>query len=116
MVAMPGSIAQRFRMGQLMSRSGAARHLLPPAFNWTLILYALVLCVGIWGLALQRIQSDYSSTLYSEREHLSSVSGTLRAQVEAMLADGVGAALAAANELDYRSDGGAGGTQFSETL
>ena len=51
-----------------------------------------------------------------EREHLRSVSGTLEAQVEAMLADGVGAALAAVNELEYRADGGAGGTQSSDTL
>jgi PAS domain S-box-containing protein len=97
-------------------RKDAARHLLPATVNWTLFAYAFVLCLGIWGLALQRIQSDYASTLLSEREHLRSVSGTLEAQVEAMLADGVGAALAAVNELEYRTDGGAGGTQSSDTL
>jgi PAS domain S-box-containing protein len=99
--------------GQLASRKDAARHLLPAAVNWTLFAYALVLCLGIWGLAYQRVQSDYASTLQSERDHLHSVSGTLKAQVEAMLADGVGAALAAANELEY---GAEGGTRWSETL
>jgi PAS domain S-box-containing protein len=98
------------------SRKAAARHLLPAAVNWTLFAYAFVLCVGIWGLAFQRIQSDYAGTMLTEREHLRSVSGTLKAQVEAMLADGVGAALAAVNELEYRADGGAGGTQTSDTL
>jgi PAS domain S-box-containing protein len=90
--------------------------LLPPAVNWTLFAYALVLCVGIWGLAFQRIESDYAATLLAEREHLRSVSGTLKAQVEAMIADGVGAALAAVNELEYRQDGGAAGTQTADTL
>ena len=97
-------------------RKDAARHLLPATVNWTLFAYAFVLCLGIWGLAFQRIQSDYAATLLTEREHLRSVSGTLEAQVEAMLADGVGAALAAVNELEYRTDGGVGGTQSSDTL
>jgi hypothetical protein len=113
---MSGHIAQRFRFGQLASRKDAARHLLPATVNWTLFAYAFVLCLGIWGLAFQRIQSDYAATLLTEREHLRSVSGTLEAQVEAMLADGVGAALAAVNELEYRADGGAGGTQSADTL
>ncbi len=99
-----------------IAQKDAARHLLPAAVNWTLFAYAFGLCVGIWGLAYQRIQSDFAATLLTEREHLRSVSGTLEAQVEAMLADGVGAALAAVNELEYRPDGGAGGTQSSDTL
>jgi PAS domain S-box-containing protein len=113
---MLGHIAQRFRFGPLASRNSADRHLLPPSVNWTLIAYTLVLCLGIWGLAFQRIESDYAATLLTEREHLRSVSGTLKAQVEAMIADGVGAALAAVNELEYRPDGGAAGTQTSDTL
>ena len=68
------------------------RRLLPAAVNWTLIAYALVLLAGIWSFAVERIESDYRSTLEAERAHLSSVSGTLEAQVEAMLGDGVGAA------------------------
>ena len=93
------------------------RRLLPAAVNWTLIVYALVLCVGVWIFALQRIQIDYRSTLETEREHLRSVSGTLQAQVEAMLGDGVGAALAAANELENHSDlSAASDAQVSDTL
>jgi hypothetical protein len=87
----------------LAARSGLMQ-LLPAAVNWTLIAYALVLLAGIWAFAVERIESDYRSTLETEREHLRSVSATLEAQVEAMLGDGVGAALAAANELDNRSD------------
>src|SRR5882672_2722213 len=113
---MRGGIAQRFRFGPLASRKATARHLLPAAVNWTLFGYAFVLCVGIWVFAFLRVQSDYAATLLSQREHLRSVSGTLKAQVEAMLADGVGAALAAVNELEYRTDGGSGGTQTADTL
>lgn len=93
------------------------RRLLPAIMSWTLIAYAFVLCLVVWGFAVERIQSDYRSTLQTEREHLGSVSGTLQAQVEAMLGDGVGAALAAANELGYRSDlVGAGDAAYSDTL
>jgi len=90
------------------------RRLLPVVVNWTLIVYALVLCAVVWGFAVQRIESDYRATLQSERDHLGSVSGTLQAQVEAMLGDGVGAALAAANELEYRGD--TGDALYSDTL
>jgi PAS domain S-box-containing protein len=93
------------------------RRLLPAAVNWTLIVYALVLCAGIWIYTLQRIQSDYRATLETEREHLRSVSATFEAQVEAMLGDGVGAALAAANEYENPRDlAAASDAQLSETL
>jgi len=87
----------------LTVRASLMRRLLPAAVNWTLAVYAVALCVGVWVFALQHIQIDYRSTLETERDHLRSVSGTLQAQVEAMLGDGVGAALAAANELETRS-------------
>jgi two-component system NarL family sensor kinase len=93
------------------------RRLAPAAVNWALLAYALALCVGVWSYALLHMQIDYRSTLETERDHLRSVSGTLQAQVEAMLGDGVGAALAAANELEDR--GGlttAGDAQVSDTL
>jgi PAS domain S-box-containing protein len=111
---MSARIAQRTVLGQLAAPRGGTRRLLPTVVNWTLVVYALVLCAVIWGFAVQRIESDYRSTLQSEREHLVSVSGTLQAQVEAMLGDGVGAALAAANELEYRGD--AGDAPYSDTL
>ncbi|HME39602.1 MAG TPA: histidine kinase [Steroidobacteraceae bacterium] len=104
-------------LGQVEVRGGSMRRFLPAAFNWTLIAYALILCVGIWIFAVQHIESDYRSTMEMEREHLRSVSGTLEAQVEAMLGDGVGAALAAANELDEGSSlAAADAAQVSETL
>jgi PAS domain S-box-containing protein len=93
------------------------RRLVPAAVNWTLIVYALVLCSGIWVYTLQRIQSDYRATLESEREHLRSLSGTFEAQVEAMLGDGVGAALAAANEYENPGDlAAASNAQLADTL
>ncbi len=115
---MSARIAQRSVLDQLAAlRGGMRRLLLPAVVNWTPTAYAVVLCVVIWGFAVQRIESDYRTTLSTEREHLSSVSGTLEAQVEAMLGDGVGAALAAANELEYRSDlAGAGDAVYADTL
>ena len=108
---------QRSVLDQLAVRADSMRRLLPAAVNWTLIAYAVILCIGIWTLAIQRIQSDYQSTMEIERDHLRSVSATLQAQVEAMLGDGVGAALAAANELEDRSDiATAGDAQFADTL
>ncbi len=93
------------------------RRLLPAAVNWTLIAYSIVLCAGIWIFAVERIREDYRSTLDMEREHLRSVSGTLQAQVAAMLGDGVGAALAAANELENRGDlARSSDVQFADTL
>jgi PAS domain S-box-containing protein len=115
--AMLAQDTQRSVLNHFAARGGSTRRLLPAAVNWTLIAYALVLCIGVWTFAVQRIRSDYRSTLATEREHLSSVSGTLQAQVEAMLGDGVGAALAAANELENRGDiAAAGDGQLSDTL
>ncbi|HXC11186.1 MAG TPA: histidine kinase [Steroidobacteraceae bacterium] len=114
---MSARIAQRSVFEQLAAPRGGMRRLLPAVVNWTLIVYAIVLCAVVWGFAVQRIESDYRTTLQMEREHLVSVSGTLEAQVEAMLGDGVGAALAAANELGYRSDlADAGDAAYSDTL
>jgi PAS domain S-box-containing protein len=107
----------RSLLGHLGERGGLMRRLVPAAHYWTLIAYALVLCAGIWSFAIQRIQSDYRSTLQMEREHLRSVSGALEAQVEAMLGNGVGAALAAANELVDRGDfASSSDAQISDTL
>jgi PAS domain S-box-containing protein len=111
---MSARTAQRSVIGRLASPRGGLSRLLPAVVNWTVIAYALVLCVVVWGFAVQRIESDHRATLQAEREHLDSVSGTLQAQVEAMLGDGVGAALAAANELENRGD--AADALYSVTL
>lgn len=92
------------------------RRRMSAAVDWALVVYAVILCAGTWGLAARNIQSDYHSTMQLEREHLRSVSGTLKAQVEAMLGDGVGAALAAVNELENRQDIVASDAQYSHTL
>ncbi len=89
---------------------------LSASVDWALIVYAVILCAGIWGLAAQSIERDHRSTIQLERERLRSVSGTLEAQVEAMLGDGVGAALAAVNELEKRHDVAASEAQYSQTL
>jgi signal transduction histidine kinase len=116
-VVMLAQSPPRSMLGHLGGRGGLMQRLVPAAHYWTLIAYALVLCAGIWSFAFQRIQSDYRSTLQMEREHLRSVSGTLQAQVEAMLGDGVGAALAGANELVNRGDfASSSDAQISDTL
>ena len=94
---------QRSVLDQLAVRADSMRRLLPAAVNWTLIAYAVVLCVGVWTLAIQHIQSDYHSTMEMERDHLRSVSATLQAQVEAMLGDGaVCGQLGSRHELEDR--------------
>jgi hypothetical protein len=89
---MPARGPQRFGLGQQVARDGWIRGVPPAAIGSALIIYAVLLCVGIWGVAISGIQSDYRSTVETERRHLRSVTGTLEAQIEAMLGDGVGAA------------------------
>jgi len=83
--------------------SSRLNRLLPAAASWLLLLYALLLCLAVWSYATLRIESDERNTLVKEREHLRSVAGELRAQVEAMIGDGVGGAVAGANELEAAS-------------
>jgi PAS domain S-box-containing protein len=70
--------------------------------------YAAVLCIAVWTFAGVHAAIDYRATLGSERARLQSVSLALGAEIEAMLAGGVGEALAAANELH-----GSGGIERS---
>jgi len=74
--------------------------LVPALVSWILIGYAVVLCAGVWGYAVLRIHGDYDDTLEAARRRLRNNSITLEAQIEAMLNDGVGAAVAASNELE----------------
>jgi PAS domain S-box-containing protein len=73
---------------------------LPATLSWILLAYSAALCLGLWGYALLRIESDRRTTLTAEHNRLHAVSLALEAEVEAMYNDGVGAAVAAANELD----------------
>jgi PAS domain S-box-containing protein len=75
------------------------RRLYPPALNWILLGYAvLTLAIG-WAFAVSRSHADYEQTLEGERNRLRSVTAALQAGTSAMLNDGVGAAVAGANEL-----------------
>ncbi|HUN25195.1 MAG TPA: ATP-binding protein [Steroidobacteraceae bacterium] len=79
--------------------------------------YALVLCAAVWTYSGLHALRDYRSTRASEDARLQSVSRTLVAEIQAMLGDGVGAAVAAVNELD--TQGGiarASDAQLSSTL
>jgi hypothetical protein len=82
--------------------AGLALRFLPPVVVWILVTYAALLLAGMWSYALLRIQSDYRTTLEDERNSLRNVAAVLVAQVGAMLDDGVGAAVAAVNEIDVR--------------
>jgi PAS domain S-box-containing protein len=70
-----------------------------------------------WAYVASRIHTDYVQTLEAERNRLRGVGATLRSATLAMLNDGVGAAVAGANEL--QPVGGiarASSTQLSSTL
>jgi PAS domain S-box-containing protein len=99
-----------------MTRGARERRLLPAAFGWALIAYAAALLVGMWGYAALRIQSDYRSTRDEQRYDLRNIAAALDAQVEAMLNDGVGAALAAVNEVGPTGLAGMTDAQLSQTL
>ena len=75
-----------------------------PALNWILLAYAAVV-IGIgWAYTGSRIHSDYEETMDEERTRLRGVTAALEAGTLAMLNDGVGEAVAGANEL--QADGG----------
>jgi PAS domain S-box-containing protein len=76
----------------------------PPALHWVLLIYAVVAVAIGWAYAVSRIRADYDQTLEAERNRLRGVTAALQAGMVAMLNDGVGAAVAGANELE--SEGG----------
>ena len=97
--------------------SGPLRLLFPPALNWALLAYAMFAIAIGWAYAASRIHTDYVQTLEAERNTLRGVGATLRSAMLAMLNDGVGAAVAGANEL--QSLGGivrASSAELSATL
>jgi PAS domain S-box-containing protein len=75
-----------------------------PALNWVLVAYAAVVIGIAWAYTGSLIHGDYEQTLDEERTRLRSVTAALHDGTLAMLNDGVGAAIAGANEL--QSDGG----------
>ncbi|MEO7208134.1 MAG: hypothetical protein ABI356_14470 [Steroidobacteraceae bacterium] len=58
----------------------------------------IAIAVG-WAYVASRIHTDYVQTLEAEDNRLRGVGATLRSATLAMLNDGVGAAVAGANEL-----------------
>ncbi len=89
----------------------------PPSLNWILLAYAVVAVAIGWAYAASRSHADYEQTLEAERNKLRGVTAALQAGTSAMLNDGVGAAVASANEL--QSGGGlirASRTQIIETM
>jgi two-component system NarL family sensor kinase len=61
--------------------------------------YSAILLIGVWSYALHVIQNDFRLTDATTRERLRARGAAFNAEVEAMMGDGVGAAVAAANEL-----------------
>jgi two-component system NarL family sensor kinase len=61
--------------------------------------YSAILLLGVWSYALHVVQNDYRLTDATTRERLRARGAAFNAEVEAMMGDGVGAAMAAANEL-----------------
>ena len=81
------------------ARSGPLRLIFPPALNWVLLAYAVFAIAVGWAYVASRIHTDYVQSTEAERSHLRGVGATLRSATLAMLNDGVGAAVASANEL-----------------
>ena len=80
-------------------REALAGASLPLSVNWLIIAYAaLVLLIG-WAYASLRIQSDHHLTLELERNRLRGVTAALQGGTQAMLSDGLGAAMAGANAV-----------------
>lgn len=61
--------------------------------------YSAILLIAVWTYAVHVIQSDFRVTETTTRERLRARGGAFNAEVEAMMGDGVGAAVAAANEI-----------------
>jgi two-component system NarL family sensor kinase len=71
----------------------------PSAINWALLTYAVFAVALGWAFVVSRIHADYEQTLMAERNRLRAVATALQDGMSAMLNDGVGAAVASANEL-----------------
>jgi PAS domain S-box-containing protein len=89
----------------------------PSALTWIVLAYAVAAVAIGWAYSASRIRADYMLTMDSERDRLREVDAALQSAVVAMLNDGVGAAVAGANEL--QSAGGFGtapGQRVAATL
>jgi two-component system NarL family sensor kinase len=79
--------------------------------------YSVILLIGVWSYALHVIQNDFRLTEATTLERLRARGAAFNAEVEAMMGDGVGAAVAAANELGgQRGFSGASQLQVQQTM
>jgi PAS domain S-box-containing protein len=102
---------------QLRESQGLLRPGYPSSLTWVVLVYAAIAVAIGWAYSASRIRSDYMQTMESERDRLREVSTAVKSATLAMLNDGVGAAVAAANEL--QSTGGFGrapGHELTTTL
>ncbi len=102
---------------QRSESQGLLRPSYPSALTWVVLAYAAVAVAIGWAYSASRIRSDYMQTMEAERKSLLEVEATLQTGTLAMLNDGVGSAVAAANEL--QSTGGFGrapGHELSSVL
>ena len=83
---------------------GPMRFLLPPTLGWVLLTYAALVLAGGIAYSTLRIRTDREQTLQTERNRLRAVAAVLETSTLAMLYDGVGSAVASANEI--QSGGG----------
>lgn len=87
------------------------------ALHGIVIAYSLLLLIAAWSYALHAIDSDFKLTIATSRDRLRGQSASRNAQLEAMMGDGVGAAVAAANELGgQRGLAGATPAQVAQAL
>lgn len=80
----------------------------PLLLRRAVLVYALVVPIIGWGLEIARLRDDRERTLEAARDELTTLAASLQNQFSAMLHDGVGAALAAANEVRANRDGSLG--------
>ncbi len=79
--------------------------------------YSAILLIGVWSYSIHVIQSDFRVTETTTRERLRARGAAFNAEVEAMMGDGVGAAVAAANEIGgQRGFAVASQVQIQQTL
>jgi PAS domain S-box-containing protein len=94
--------------------TGLLRFGYPSALNWVLLAYAVLVVAFGWTYAVSRMHADYERTLEAERGRLRDITTTLQSGTLAMLNDGIGAAVAGANEL--QSFGGLDGAATARIL
>lgn len=78
------------------------RFLLPPALGWVLLGYTALVLASVISYSTLRVRMDREQTLQSERDRLRAVAAVLETGTLAMLSDGVGSAVAGANEIESR--------------